>query len=134
MVSRFCSSHFLAVAAFSVLAASAHAQSNYIDLSKPMTGKSAYVFNHDGTPVELGARAAENPQPKAPPAADQATWTGAAAVQEPPAESVAMAGRQRVERRRGGTTLVAVGASRQAEEKKARPQQKTRTRIGRRRR
>lgn len=34
-------------------AVSAHAQS-YIDLSVPMTGKSRFVFNADGTPAEFG--------------------------------------------------------------------------------
>jgi hypothetical protein len=33
---------------------SAHAQSSFVDLSTPMTGKSIYVFHADGTPVERG--------------------------------------------------------------------------------
>ena len=33
---------------------SAHAQSSFVDLSTPMTGKSIYVFDADGTPVERG--------------------------------------------------------------------------------
>ena len=32
----------------------AEAQSSFIDLSTPMTGKASYVFHADGTPVERG--------------------------------------------------------------------------------
>jgi hypothetical protein len=35
-------------------AAPAGAQTRVLDCSKPMTGMSRYVFNPDGTPVELG--------------------------------------------------------------------------------
>jgi hypothetical protein len=32
------------------------AQSSYVDLSTPMTGKSRFMFNVDGTPAEMGVR------------------------------------------------------------------------------
>ena len=129
-------SRVFTVTAFCLFAvSSAGAQSSLVDLSTPMTGKSAYVFNHDGTPVELGARNAAKPQPVAHPAAEEATWGGAAAIDESQAQAQAMAagGRTVGQRRRsGGATLVVINSGRGADEKKARPQRKAGFRIGRR--
>lgn len=126
------------VAAFCLIAVSpAGAQSSLIDLSAPMTGKSAYVFNQDGTPVELGVREVAKPQPVAQPATEEATWGGAAAIDESQAQAQAMAAGSRTagqRRRSGGATLIVVNNGRRAEEKKARPQRKAGFRIGRRRR
>lgn len=73
---------------------SAHAQSAMIDLSKPMTGKSNYVFNVDGAPVELGVHKVAKPEtapaPSAgasPPIVMPVSPTPAAASQEAPAAS-----------------------------------------------
>src|SRR5258708_27809416 len=41
--------------------APANAESSLLDFSKPMTGKSRFVFNSDGTPVEFGAHAQTTP-------------------------------------------------------------------------
>jgi hypothetical protein len=37
------------------------AAQSFIDASKPMTGKSEFVFNADGTPAEMGAAAKAEP-------------------------------------------------------------------------
>ena len=63
--------HFRTCLLFATLlspASPAIAQSSFIDLSKPMTGKSEYVFNVDGTPVDLGVpliRPEPKPEPRA---------------------------------------------------------------------
>jgi hypothetical protein len=53
-------------------AAPAAAQS-FIDASKPMTGKSEFVFNVDGTPADIGVVAKAAPAPAAPEVSGPAT-------------------------------------------------------------
>lgn len=117
-------------------AQSAAAQSNVHDLSKPMTGKSRYVFNHDGTPAELGVKGPPAPGGVValPQNAASGAWAGAAPVQESGGASVPAgqtAGRSATSRSAGTVVLIS-GRGAAAVPEKAQPRRALPVRIGRR--
>ena len=66
-----------------VFGSTAAAQSSFMDLSKPMTGKTRFVVDADGKPVEFGvplSERIERPVQTSSPAAPR--WAGARAKQD----------------------------------------------------
>jgi hypothetical protein len=55
-----------------------------LDFSKPMTGKSRYMLNSDGTAADLGTPARSSPPPQPSPLSSAPASTHAPATQSPP--------------------------------------------------